>query len=100
MDKLKKSIEPFAMYYFIYLATLLPSFIASFITKFVASKMSLVFSNVPGPKKPLTFVEKKAKSMFFFVPSLGNLGSGISILSHGDIVKIGCISDIVNIPEP
>ena len=38
--------------------------------------------------------------MFFFVPSLGNLGSGISIISHGDTVKIGCISDIVNIPEP
>ena len=58
MDKLKRSIEPFAMYYFIYLATLLPSFIANFITKFIASKMSLVFSNVPGPKKPFTFVGK------------------------------------------
>jgi ABC-type proline/glycine betaine transport system ATPase subunit len=34
------------------------------------------------------------------VPSLGNLGSGISIISHGNVFKVGCISDIVNIPEP
>ncbi len=36
MDKLKKSIEPFAIYYFLYICTYLPSIITSSFTKWIA----------------------------------------------------------------
>jgi len=57
----------------------------------------MVFSNVPGPKSPFTFDSKKAKKLFFFVPGLSQVGSGISIISHADIIKIGCMADTSNI---
>jgi len=38
--------------------------------------------------------------MFFFVPALGDIGTGISIMSHGNVIKIGCISDSSCIEDP
>ncbi len=53
----------------------------------------MVFTNVPGPKYPLDFGGQKSKSMMFFVPALGTLASGFSVLSHDDVIKVGFISD-------
>ena len=36
----------------------------------------------------------------FFVPGLANLGAGISIISHCDVIKIGCQGDESEIPQP
>jgi hypothetical protein len=55
MDKMKLSVEPFALYCILYICTYLPTIVSSTFTKWVASKMSMVFSNVPGPKTPWTF---------------------------------------------
>ncbi len=38
--------------------------------------------------------------MMFFVPALGDLTSGISVVSHHEVVKIGCISDEAEIKDP
>jgi NRPS condensation-like uncharacterized protein len=93
MDAVKKSIEPFGMYYLIGLALMLPSLLTKLATAFLADKMTLVFSNVPGPKTPWTILGKKVKSLMFFVPGLANIGSGLSIISHADVFKIGCVGD-------
>lgn len=71
-----------------------------YITLWQGDKLSMVFSNVPGPKTPYTFIGKKTKKIFFFVPGMGEVASGISIISHGNVVKIGCISDTSNIEKP
>ena len=62
--------------------------------------MSLVFSNVPGPKTPWVINGSKANRLMFFVPGLANLGAGISIISHADVFKFGCIGDLSEIPNP
>ncbi len=69
-------------------------------TRKFSNNVSMVFSNVPGPKTPYTFLGKKSKRLFFFVPGLGEVGCGISVVSHASMVKIGCIADTSNIENP
>jgi hypothetical protein len=100
MDALKKSIEPYGMYYFIKISLLLPVFILKTASNFLCDKMSLVFSNVPGPKNPWVINGVKSKKVFFFVPGMAGIASGISIMSHVDVFKVGCVGDEAQIPNP
>jgi diacylglycerol O-acyltransferase len=93
IDKLKKSIDPFGMLFALKLNSLFPTLIAKLISMSMANKLSMVFSNVPGPKTPLIFQGKSGKKLVFFVPALGSLSCGISIVSYVDLIKVGCISD-------
>jgi len=52
MDALKNSIEPYGMHYFIKISLYLPSILAKVASNYLCDKMSLVFSNVPGPRTP------------------------------------------------
>lgn len=93
MDALKRSIEPFGMYYFIKVALILPTLVLKHASNFLCEKMSMVYSNVPGPKVPWVINGSKSRRVFFFVPGLANIASGISIMSHVDVFKVGCVSD-------
>jgi hypothetical protein len=52
MDKLKKSLIPSGQYYFMKLASYLPSFYFKFLSEGVGLRHTLIFSNVPGPITP------------------------------------------------
>lgn len=93
MDKLKRSIDPMGMYFLVKLTSFLPTILAKLMSQDQAEKISMVFSNVPGPKTPLVFLGKKVEKIIFFAPALGSLSAAISIMSHVDNVKIGCVSD-------
>ena len=73
---------------------------AKLITWDMLRKMSIVFSNVPGPCVNPVYQGKKLRKIMFFVPGFGTLGAGISIISLADILKVGCISDESRIAEP
>jgi hypothetical protein len=60
----------------------------------------MVFTNLPGPKTPLIFNGYECKKLMFFVPALGSIGTGISVVSYADIIKVGCISDESMIKDP
>lgn len=46
-----------------------------------------VFSCVPGPKAPLTFMGKAVREMFYIVPGVGRLGAGIGMVTAGGRVQ-------------
>ena len=100
MDKMKGSVEPIAMYYFINLLLMAPLPLSLMNILRYAAFETMIFSNVPGPKKPSKILGKDSKNMFFFVPGMGNLATGISIISHVDHFKIGIISDTSQIENP
>lgn len=82
------------------LGTLLPTILCFFALGDLARKLTLVWSNVAGPKKPLTFNGKKTQKIFYLVPALGKLTTGISIISHENIVKLGFMSDTCSVEDP
>ena len=98
---MKTSLEPFEMMMIVNIITALPTMITKSISWESCEKVSLVFSNVPGPKQPLSFSGGlKAKKMMFFAPGLGKLSSCISVISHANIIKVGCLSDKACIEKP
>jgi len=100
IKRMRNSPEPFAMYYFVQIAVLLPTYIALPLVDWYASKVTLTLTNIPGPRTPLTIGHSVAKSMIAFVPGVGNLPGGFSIMTCCDTLKMGLNSDVVCIPEP
>ncbi len=52
--------------------------------------MSLIFSNVPGPRIPYDFAGAKSEWCTYVGPTMNSLGVACYIISHMDTLKI-CI---------
>ena len=61
----------------------------------------MIFTNLVGPFIPYIFPGNSySKSMFGFVPAIGDIGTGFSCISHNGIVKFGIIADSARIENP
>jgi len=65
-----------------------------------ANKTTGVLSNVPGPRQPLYFAGEEIKNIMFWVPRIGGLGIGISIISYNGEVSVGIATDAGLISKP
>jgi len=65
-----------------------------------SSKASLVVSNVPGPREPLSMAGAPISQLLFWVPQSGSIGVGISILTYADKLQFGVITDRELIDNP
>ena len=89
MNQVKKSIEPIGMVYIISILMFLPEFVRQLIMEDYANKITLGFSNVPGPKNQFQTAGFKCQSIGFMMPVGWTLVGSFSIMSHADVVKIG-----------
>mmetsp|Transcript_56586 Transcript_56586/g.77909 ORF Transcript_56586/g.77909 Transcript_56586/m.77909 type:complete len:100 (-) Transcript_56586:11-310(-) len=78
----------------------MPTLMALGLIEFMASKFTMVISNVAGPRAPIIYDGKKSLDAGFFVPALGKLSTGLSFLSHVDTMKIGFCSDEAYVKNP
>lgn len=53
----------------------------AFIATNIGGKHTLLFSNVPGFVKPVYFFGGKAKRLFYLGTGIGNLATGITMVS-------------------
>jgi WS/DGAT/MGAT family acyltransferase len=65
-----------------------------------SAKASLVASNLPGPREPLTLAGAAISQILFWVPQAGSIGTGVSMLSYNGRVQFGVIADSQMIPKP
>jgi len=65
-----------------------------------SKKATAVMTNVPGPGVPLRFCGSTLRQTMFWVPSSGDIGVGVSILSYGGGVQFGLITDEALCPDP
>ena len=93
MSKLKKSPMPFAYLYTVKIVMLLPNFMRHLIFGLLAKKMTICFSNVPGPKKPFVVDGSKCKCIAFFPPVLNDLTGSITIISMAEALKMAIFVD-------
>lgn len=82
------------------LTTLMPTVLSKLISMDMTNKISLIFSNVPGPKQPLVIAGETVQKLVFFAPGMGSLNASLNICSHADILKVGCVSDDSLINDP
>jgi len=55
--------------------------------------MTIIFSNVAGPKTPIIYEGSFCRKMAFLLPSLGKISCGLSLLSTASCMKIGFLTD-------
>eukprot|EP01134_Creolimax_fragrantissima_P007239 CFRG7239T1 len=94
IDTLKKSLVPLVVYNAtIVMGYIMPSSIVCILLDFLASKHTLVCSNVPGPVNHMYIGVNKVSRMIFWVPQRAACGMGFSIMSMANNINVGCIMD-------
>ena len=66
----------------------------------MARNATAVMTNVPGPQEPLYLAGSRIGGFIFWVPQSGDIGLGVSILSHESLVQFGLITDRGLVPDP
>jgi diacylglycerol O-acyltransferase / wax synthase len=100
MRSLKESADAFVGFQVMKVMGYPPKAVARKGARFFASKFTGILSNVPGPRIPLYFTDKKIKSMLFWVPRSGDVAIGISIISYAGSVTLGIATDTRVAPDP
>ncbi len=100
MDRLKRSAEAFIVAFLLRVAGRASAGVQRLLLRYFASKVTLVVTNVPGPRKRRTLAGQKIRSILFWVPQSSSVGLGISIISYAGEVRIGVASDAGIVPEP
>ncbi len=66
----------------------------------LVSRCTAVMTNVPGPQHPLYLAGARIKQVMFWVPQVGDVGMGVSILSFDGKVQFGLMTDTAIVPDP
>jgi diacylglycerol O-acyltransferase len=100
MSDMKGSYQPLLAFAVLSVSGLFIKPLQDAILGLFAKKATAVMTNVPGPVVPLKFCGSTLHQNMFWVPSSGDIGVGVSILSYGGGVQFGLITDEGLCPEP
>ena len=67
---------------------------------FFTDKASMVVTNVPGPREPVSFAGTPVTGVLVWAPCSGSLGMTVSIFSYAGEVTAGFMADTALIPDP
>ena len=65
-----------------------------------AKKVTMSYSNMPGPSKPFNFNDCTCNSLSVFLPAFDEQLCGITAWSVGNVLKVGLMSDYHYIEDP
>jgi WS/DGAT/MGAT family acyltransferase len=100
MSALKGSYEPLLAYGLLAVSGLLTRPLQAALSDVFLKKTTAVMTNVPGPARPIVFCGSTLRQSIFWVPSSGNVGVGVSIVSYAGGVQFGLITDSERCPDP
>jgi len=100
MESLKGSYQAAVTYNILGLAGMAPRFLQQQVLDLLANKATAVMTNVPGPQQARYIAGIKISEQIFWVPSSGNIGIGVSIISYNGKVQCGLITDKNMVDDP
>lgn len=101
LSKIKKSSEFYSVYLISLLSgTVMPYKMAYWMIHSTTEKISLQFSNIPGPKYPITYKGRNSLKSWFYVNPAAQQGVSLTFYSHRNIVKLGLTTDIIRVYDP
>jgi len=100
LTEMKGSAQPKVTFGLLELLGYGPAALEKFALDTLSDKSSLVMTNVPGPRSPLTIAGARILQPLVWVPQSGHLGVGLSILSYARTVQFGLISDTSMVHAP
>jgi diacylglycerol O-acyltransferase len=100
MDALKRSPEAGLTFGMLGMVGLAPAAVERAAVEILASKGTLIMTNVPGPRHPVFLAGTKLAGLMFWVPQSGKVGLGVSIFSYSGQVTVGVSVDAGLVPDP
>ncbi len=100
MHALKDSYQPLLAYALLAVNGSLTQSAQDMISNLFLRKTTAVMTNVPGPVKPIRICGSTLRQSIFWVPSSGDVGVGVSIVSYMGGVQFGLITDSQRCPDP
>ena len=88
MAAMKGSIDPIIFCHLTKFMNFFPTFVRDAGAEDNCDKMTLGFSNVPGPKSTWILTGKRCQGIGFIMPVVKSLTGSFSCLSHADTVKM------------
>ncbi len=79
---------------------LTPSSLEDVLVQFFADKASLVATNVPGPRHPVTLAGVPVSGVLSWAPQSGPISTSATIFSYAGSVVVGIATDPALIPDP
>jgi len=97
---LKNSLAPFGTLFATKMTSCLPFTLPKVLADDLTKNFTIVYSNLLASKKEYSFDGKKMIGVFFYPPGNGQLATGFSILTVGNIMSVGCFSDQAFMKNP
>ena len=67
---------------------------------YFGAKATLVFTDLAGPREPVTIAGGRVRSIAFWAPQAARLGLGVSALSYAGELRVGVASDAGIVADP
>jgi WS/DGAT/MGAT family acyltransferase len=100
MEEIKRSHEAPISYGILSAIGQTPPPVEDLLIGFFSDKASLVVTNVPGPRDPVSFAGAPVTGVLVWAPCSGNMGATVSIFSYAGEVSVGFMSDVALVPDP
>ena len=100
MRRLKASPEAGVTYLLLRVFGPLGRAAVRFAVWFLGMKASLVFTDVPGPREPVSICGAPLTRLMAWVPQSGRLSVGISAVSYAGRLQVGIAADRGLVPDP
>jgi diacylglycerol O-acyltransferase / wax synthase len=79
---------------------LVPHLVEHVLVDALSSKASLLITNVPGPREPLTLAGRRLSGIVGWAPASGTVGLSVSIFSYAGEVVVGVAADAALVAHP
>ena len=97
---MKSSLSPFGIQYVFGVCQTLPFTLPKVSMNVLSDKFTMIYSNLNAAKQAFNFNGHKFISCFYFVPAVGKLCCGVSIITVGESMQLACFSDECSIKDP
>lgn len=79
---------------------LAPAAVQEALVRFLATKGSLVMTNLPGPREPVRIAGAELAGVVPWVPQAGRMAVGVSVFSYAGRVVLGVAGDVQVLGDP
>jgi hypothetical protein len=100
MRAMKGSYQPLLAYAILALSGSLTRTLQQAVSELFLRKTTAVMTNLPGPARPVKVCGSTLRQSIFWVPSSGEVGVGVSIISYRGGVQFGLITDRARCDAP
>ncbi len=99
MTRIKLAKQANVVFGWISSVGLMPMQVENVLIDRYAGMSSVIITNVPGPRRPISIAGSPVAGLLFWVPTSGPVGVGLSFISYAGQVTIGLMVDALLVPD-